>query len=160
MKLLPFKLTIVFSAIFCLNSQAQQETIDTAVFNKIKKAEFSSSQIPQLAFYLTDICGPRLSNSPGYQRASQWAVNTMKKWGLANASLETWGEFGRQWEIRDFNMHMTDPYSQLIAGYPDPWGANTDGPLKGEVIMLTPEQSSDTTYIKTTCRYIEGKVFA
>ena len=140
-----------------LNTYAQQETVDTDAFSRIRDAELSSSQIPQLAYYLTDVSGPRLTASPGYQRASRWAVATMKKWGLANAALEPWGEFGRQWEIRDFSISMKAPYNQLIAGFPEPWGANTDGPLKGDVILLTREQSHDTVYLKTHAALLKGK---
>ncbi|HEY4197841.1 MAG TPA: M20/M25/M40 family metallo-hydrolase, partial [Mucilaginibacter sp.] len=147
-------------ALAILTSQglhAQREPVDTAVFNRIRKAELSGSQIPQLAYYLTDVTGPRLTASPGFQRASHWAVTTLKKWGLANAGLEPWGEFGKQWEIQDFSIKMTAPYNQLIAGYPEPWGANTDGSLKGEVIMLTPKQSRDTIFLKSHASSLKGK---
>jgi hypothetical protein len=157
MKLLFLKLIIALIMLSCLKTHAQQEVVDTAAFNRIRKAELSSSQIPQIAYYLTDVSGPRLTASPGYQRASRWAVATMKKWGLANARLESWGEFGKQWEIRDFSMSMKTPYNQLIAGYPEPWGANTDGPLKGDVIILTRKQSRDTVYLKTHASLLKGK---
>jgi hypothetical protein len=157
MKSLFYKLTATIIMLSCLNTYAQQEDVDTAVFNRIRKAELSSSQIPQIGYYLTDISGPRLTASPGYQRASRWAVATMKKWGLANAGLESWGEFGKQWGIRDFSISMRAPYNQLIAGYPEPWGANTDGPLKGDVIILTRKQSRDTVYLKTHAALLKGK---
>ncbi|HMI63381.1 MAG TPA: hypothetical protein VK518_20840, partial [Puia sp.] len=96
MKLPFFKLTVALIVLSCLNTNAQQGPVDTAVFNRIRKAELSSSQIPQIAYYLTDVSGPRLTASPGYQRACNWAVATMKGWGLANAGLESWGEFGKQ----------------------------------------------------------------
>jgi len=157
MKLPFFKLTVALIVLSCLNTNAQQGPVDTAVFNRIRKAELSSSQIPQIAYYLTDVSGPRLTASPGYQRACNWAVATMKGWGLANAGLESWGEFGKQWEIGEFSMRMTAPYNELIAGYPEPWGANTDGPLKGDVILLTREQSRDTVYLRSHAAQLKGK---
>ncbi|MES1249379.1 MAG: hypothetical protein ABUL46_01775, partial [Chitinophaga rupis] len=146
-----------FTLLTSLTSHAQQESVDTAIFRRIREAELSSSQIPQLAFYLTDVSGPRLTSSPGYHRASSWAVAMMKKWGLINVGAESWGEFGQQWEIRNFNITLREPYNQLIAGYPEPWGAYTDGPLKGEVILLTPEQSRDTVYLKSHAALLKGK---
>ncbi len=152
-----FKLIIALITLSCLKTYAQQDTVDIAAFNMIRKAELSSSQIPQIAYYLTDVSGPRLTSSPGFQRASRWAVATMKGWGLANARLEPWGEFGKQWEIREFSISMKAPYNELVAGYPEPWGANTDGPLKGDVIMLTREQSMDTVYLKSHAVLLKGK---
>lgn len=157
MKFLFFKLTTTITILSCVNAYAQQEAVDTAVFSRIRKAELSSSQIPRLAYYLTDVSGPRLTASPGYQRASNWAIAEMKKWGLVNAGLESWGEFGKQWEIRDFNITMKAPYNQLIAGYPEPWGANTNGPVKGDVIILTRAQSRDTVYLKAHAALLKGK---
>lgn len=157
MRLLFFKLTATLTILSGLSAYAQQEAVDTAVFNMIRNAELSGSQIPQIAWYLTDVSGPRLTASPGFQRASRWAVNTMKAWGLANAGLEPWGEFGKQWEIRECSISMNAPYSQLIAGYPEPWTANTDGPLKGDVIILTRQQSRDTVYLKTHAARLRGK---
>ena len=81
-----------------------QENIDTAIFNKIKTAELQSSHIPQIAHYLTDVAGPRLTGSQGFMTAANWVVATMKSWGMQNAALESWGDFGKQWELNDFNM--------------------------------------------------------
>lgn len=151
------KLTLALTLFSGLEAAAQQEAVDTAVFSRIRKAELTSSQIPQIAYYLTDVSGPRLTASPGFQRASHWAVATMKGWGLQNSGLESWGDFGKQWEIRDFSISMNAPYHQLIEGFPEPWGANTDGPQKGDVVILTPVQSNDTVYLKSHAALLKGK---
>ncbi|RFZ85369.1 M20/M25/M40 family metallo-hydrolase [Mucilaginibacter terrenus] len=139
-------------------TMAQQENPDTAVFRRIRNAEMNSSQIPQIAHYLTDVSGPRLTNSPGYKRAADWAVATMKKWGLANTTLEPWGEFGKQWEINDFSISMTAPYSAQLRAYPVPWSANTNGMQRGSVVILTPQQSIDTTYLAGHAAEFKGKI--
>src|SRR3989442_3727725 len=89
---------------------AQQEVIDTAVFSKIRNAELKDSHIPYIAHYLTDVSGPRLTGSPGLKRAADWAIAEMKKWGLVNAALEPWGQFGKNWELLDFSIIMKTPY--------------------------------------------------
>jgi carboxypeptidase Q len=112
MKHLYLKLTFAAGLFSCSSLFAQSP--DTAVFNKIRRAEMSSSQIPQIAHYITDVSGPRLTASAGYKRAATWAVETMKKWGLVNAKLEPWGDFGKQWELQDFCIIMKTPiYSRL-----------------------------------------------
>ena len=43
-----------------------------------------------IAHNLTDVCGPRLTNSPGYNRALDWVTQTLQAWGLQNAGREAW----------------------------------------------------------------------
>ena len=38
-------------------------------------------------FRLTDVYGPRLTNSPGFRKAGDWAVKEMTSWGLTNVTL-------------------------------------------------------------------------
>ncbi|GAA4308421.1 hypothetical protein GCM10023149_02340 [Mucilaginibacter gynuensis] len=134
-----------------------QEQPDTAVFAKIKAAELSSSQIPQIAHYLTDVSGPRLTNSAGYRRAADWAIATFKKWGLTNSKLEPWGEFGKQWDLEDFSLMMRLPYATPLRAYACPWSANTDGVLKGSVVLIAPQQAMDTTYLISHAAEFKGK---
>lgn len=134
-----------------------QESIDTAVFARIRKAELNSSQIPQIAHYLTDVAGPRLTASPGFDRAAKWAVATMKKWGMANAATEPWGEFGKQWELQDFSMSMRAPYPQPVRAYAEPWSASTNGTVTGSVVVISPQQWLDTAYIEKHSADFTGK---
>ncbi|MFD0767240.1 M20/M25/M40 family metallo-hydrolase [Mucilaginibacter lutimaris] len=145
MKHLTLKLTLAAGLLGSVPAFAQSP--DTAVFGRIRHAEMNSSQIPKIAHYLTDVSGPRLTGSPGYKRAANWAAETMTKWGLANAKLEPWGDFGKQWELQDFSIIMKTPYVQPVMAYPTPWSASTNGVQQGEVTIITPAQAMDTTYI-------------
>src|ERR1700727_2931714 len=122
----PFAILLLTLAC-CGSLYAQQENVDTAAFRKIRNAEMSSSQIPVIAHYLTDVAGSRLTNSPGFTRAGKWAVASMKKWGMVKATFEPWGEYGRGWEQEEFNISMKVPYQGYIVGYPLPWSSNTPG---------------------------------
>ena len=77
--------------------RAQNENIDTAMMRRIREEELMHTQIPQIAHQLTDVCGPRLTNSPGWHRAADWIVQTLQGWGLSKTSIEAWGEFGMGW---------------------------------------------------------------
>jgi hypothetical protein len=71
------KRTINFSlcAFVAFNqTTTQQDSPDTAVFNLIRQAELISSQIPQIADYLTDVPGSRLTNSSGYRTAAKMYI--------------------------------------------------------------------------------------
>lgn len=140
------------------NLFAQQEAPDTAVFNKIRKAELKNSHIPYLAHYLTDVSGPRLTGSPSFKRAANWAAWTMKSWGLVNAKLESWGEFGKNWELQDFSLILKVPYTQPISAFPDAWSANTKGLEQARVILLTKAQATDTVYLSQHIDDYKGKI--
>ncbi|HLF44902.1 MAG TPA: hypothetical protein VI548_00650, partial [Chitinophagaceae bacterium] len=77
---------------------AQEEKPDKDMVQKIRKEGLENSRVMETAMYLTDISGPRLTASPGYMRAANWAKNKLNEWGLVNANLEPWGEFGKGWE--------------------------------------------------------------
>jgi len=126
---------------------AQPERIDTAVFRQIRKAEINSSQIPAMAHELTDVCGSRLTNSPGFLRAGRWAAKTMKGWGLVNVRLEPWGNYGRGWTSEQFSIATIKPYHQAIIGYAVPWTANTHGELRGRVLVMPGEKLYDRSWI-------------
>jgi carboxypeptidase Q len=149
--------SVLALAMLSAGSLYAQETVDTAVFRKIREAELNSSQIPKIAHYLTDVSGPRLSGSEAYKRAGNWAVATMKKWGMANAAMEPWGEFGKQWDIQDFHIYMKAPYSTSLTAYPEPWSAGTNGMKHAEVKLLTPASSMDTNYLKQHIAEYAGK---
>ena len=55
---------LLFFFSFVLNAQ---ETVDMQMMQKIKDEEKQHSQVEMIAHNLTDICGPRLTNSPGYK---------------------------------------------------------------------------------------------
>ncbi len=76
-----FAFTLVLAATLRLSAQTIAEPVDQAAVQKIREEGLNRSQVMNTAFYLTDVAGPRLSNSPGLKRAEEWAVNTLKSWG-------------------------------------------------------------------------------
>ncbi len=154
---LHFLMATVF---FCCSAQllAQNENPDTAVFRRIREAELSSSQIPRIAHYLTDVSGSRLTNSPGFTRAGTWAIETMKSWGLQNAGFEAWGEYGRGWEPEYFNISMKVPYSAYVIGYPLPWSSNTNGEIQAPVFVMPYYSIGDSAYIASHQADFKGKI--
>ena len=51
-----------------------QEKVDLTVVNHIKSEAFQNSQAMEDLFYLADVYGPRLTNSPGHKAAAEWAA--------------------------------------------------------------------------------------
>ncbi|GGG59070.1 M28 family metallopeptidase [Hymenobacter glacieicola] len=116
---------------------AQQGTkADPAVLAKIKDEGLNRSKVMETAFYLTDVCGPRLANSDGLNRANQWTQKQLTSWGLTKATIEPWGTFGRGWDIEKSYVAMTAPYYHTLIGAPKAWTPSTNGPLKKQVVVV------------------------
>ena len=49
-----------------------QEAVDLSVIEQIREEGLERSQMDPLAMYMTDVIGPRLTGSPGIQRAREW----------------------------------------------------------------------------------------
>jgi carboxypeptidase Q len=102
---------------------------------KIKDEGMNRSQAMATIRYLTDVIGPRLTNSPGQRRANQWTKQQLEKWGLKNAMVDPWGEFGRGWELKRFSAMVTaGEQTTAFRAYPKAWSPSTNGPVTSDVI--------------------------
>ncbi|SEN10676.1 Peptidase family M28 [Mucilaginibacter gossypiicola] len=125
-----------------------QEPVDAAMVQKIREEGLNHSKVMETAFYLTDVSGPRLANSPGLKRAQNWAVNQLKTWGMANAKLEAWGKFGKGWEVQKNYAAITIPYYHAIIAIPKAWTPGTNGLIKGEVMLLKADSAAELEQYK------------
>lgn len=118
-----------------------QEKIDQDMMNKIRNEGLNNSKVMDIAFHFTDVSGPRLTKSPGYDRAANWAVSELKKWGVTNAGLEPWGEFGKSWELQKSYVAMSAPYYRPLIAFPKTWTKGTSGLQNAEVTLITAKDS-------------------
>jgi carboxypeptidase Q len=126
-------------------TQAQQtERVDFSAIYKIKEEGFQRSRVMEIMSWLTDVYGPRLTNSPGFRKAGDWAVKEMTSWGLVNVKLQPFGPFGRGWANDTFSMMVTTPGGSLpVIGYPQAWTSGTEGPVSGDAIVATLDTADD-----------------
>ena len=130
------KLILILGSLLIFCSSFGQPSADGQIIQKIKDEEKNNSQITMIAHNLTDVCGPRLTNSPGYKRAITWVTQTLKDWGLQNAGPEAWGEFGRGWSTEASYLAMKQPYYQPLIAYPVAWTNGTQGLVSAQVVLL------------------------
>lgn len=128
-----FRTKIVGSALLCailLQSVAfAQSAVYAApkeVIDKIKDEGLNRSQVMQTLMYMTDVIGPRLTGSPGMKRANEWTRDTLTRWGLQNAHLESWGPFGRGWTLKRSYAMVDGPTAFPLIAYPKAWSPGTD----------------------------------
>lgn len=128
-------LFLVLTIVIYIPSNSQ-ENIDLEIIHKIRQEGLKNSNVKDLAFYLTDAFGPRLTNSPGHRKAGKWAVKQLKTWGLDNAMMEEWGEFGKGWEVNKCYVAMKEPYYFPFIAVPKAWTGSTNGLITDEVVLL------------------------
>lgn len=131
-------LRIVILCTFVLSSQTvlSQEKVYWDVVQKIRDEGFERSNVMETASYLSDVYGPRLAHSPSYNAAAEWAKNRLEEFGLENAHLEKWGEFGLGWENEYTSVHMTKPRYMPIIAYPNAWTSGTNGKITGPAVHI------------------------
>ena len=120
-----------------------QEKIDQSMIMKIRDEGLNHSKVMDIAFQLTDVSGPRLTISPGFTRAANWAKEQLTGWGLENATLEPWGEFGKGWELQKMYIAQTEPYYRPLIAFPKAWTSGTGGLKKAGLILVDAEDSAD-----------------
>lgn len=131
MKLISFSILLFGIGIA---NDALAEEVDLAVVSRIKDEAFNRSQVMNYVYYLADVNGPRLAASAEYQRAARWAVETLKKAGIDNARLESFGDFGRSWSWSGISVQMVEPQATTLIGIPLAWSAGTNGTLNASVV--------------------------
>ncbi|HET6256093.1 MAG TPA: M20/M25/M40 family metallo-hydrolase [Puia sp.] len=131
------------------------EPLDTAILSRIRQEALQHSQVPWIAHQITDVAGPRLTNSPGWHHAAEWIVSTLKGWGLSNAAIEPWGEFGFGWSAVKTSLSMRTPYYSPLIAYAVPWSGSTHGPVSGPVFLI---EHMDSGWVAGHLTQMKGKV--
>jgi carboxypeptidase Q len=152
-KQLPLFLCIL--PLLALPPARAEERVDLDAIHRIKTEAFENSKVMDHIFYLTDVNGPRLANSPGFFAAADWVVKQLKEWGI-NARQEKWGPFGRGWTYTHYSASMTAPQYAPLIGFPLAWSASTNGTVSGEPIQIEqPANVADLEKLKGT---LKGKI--
>jgi len=114
---------------------------DPAVVSKFQGEESQHSHIMEVMGYLTDVYGPRLTNSPNIREAADYTVKTLNSWGLSNLHEETWGPFGRGWSNELFEANEVAPRHFPLIAYPKAWTPGTNGPVTAGAIYAKIKRS-------------------
>ncbi len=123
----------------CVTAEDQP---DLGVIHRIKLEAFDNSQVMDHLFYLTDVNGPRLTNSPGFHSAVEWCLKRFKELGLENVHTEKW-EFGKGWSYSNFSIDLVEPVYAPLVGFPLAWTPGTGGALTAEPILAVMKKKED-----------------
>ena len=120
------------------------DRVDYDAIYRIKEEGFQRSQVMDTASWLTDVYGPRLTGSPSFKAAADWAVKRLTEWGATNPHIESWGTFGRGWVNERFAATVVSgaqPWT--ITGVPKAWTPGVDGTVTADVVFAPMENDAD-----------------
>ena len=126
--------TAILLLLFALPGLAQ-ERVDLGVVDRIKTEAFDHSKVMDHLYQMTEVHGPRLTWSTGYQDAASWAESELKGMGLENVHLEKWAPGGRNWMLHQSSVELLEPRYQELTAVPLAWSASTKGPVTGELVL-------------------------
>ncbi len=129
-------------AVCLVATLSAQAPIDLGIVSRIKQEALTRSQVMDHISWMSDVYGPRMSGTPQYQQAAEWAMKRFTEWGLANVHLERFA-FGQGWKVERFSAHMIEPQAQPIIGFPRSYSPSTKGTVSGEVIRVDIRSEAD-----------------
>jgi carboxypeptidase Q len=107
---------------------------DAVVVNRIADTAFNHGEVVDIAAYLADQIGGRMTNSPAMRKAERWTQDKFTSWGLKDVRTEGF-DFGRGWWIESSHVRMTSPRPLELHGIPIAWTPATNGALNAPVIV-------------------------
>ncbi len=126
-------IALVLASACLAASTAAQSPIDLGTISRIKQEALTRSRAMDHVAWMSDVYGPRVTGTPNFQRASEWAMKQLTEWGLANVHQERFA-FGQGWRVERFSAHMIAPEPQPIIGYPRTFSPSTKGTISGDVV--------------------------
>ncbi|MGH9483112.1 MAG: M20/M25/M40 family metallo-hydrolase, partial [Terriglobales bacterium] len=105
--------------------------------HQLKNLEMTDSQVMTIESWLSDVYGPRLTNSPDMREAAAWAEKEMRSWGIANVHEEPF-PFGRGWSNDATMAQEVSPRVYPLIAYAKAWTPGTPGEVKAaaEIVAI------------------------
>jgi hypothetical protein len=119
--------------------------------NQIRQEGLDRSQAGAIFDHFTTHIGPRLTATPAYKTAAEWAKARLAEWGLADARLEPF-EFGRGWQLDRLTIEMIEPRYMPLLGYAEAWSAPTSGEIVGQPVFVAGRSPAEVAAMKDRLR--------
>lgn len=123
---------------------------------RVKDEAFNRSQIDSIAYFMTDLLGPRLAASKMKLRAEGLVADKLGKLGLEKVRIVPAADFDKGgWDNERNYVAMTAPYYCSFAANPKAWSGSTDGLVSGECVLV---EVSDTADVEKYRGKLAGKI--
>jgi hypothetical protein len=120
---------------FVLTGSQQKPAVDWDIVAKIREEGFQRSQVMNIAGYMSDVLGARLTLSEDMKNAQIWAKTKMEEIGLVNTVIEPFMDYGVSWDNEYFSLHMREPDYQPLVGFPLTHTPSTAGKITCPAII-------------------------
>src|SRR5580765_1312099 len=119
-----------------LSSQVSNDAPDLVMYGRIRDEGTARSHVMEYASELMDGIGPRLTGSPGLDKAVAWTMERLAAAGTSDVRKESWGEFGMGWRQRNVWVRLVQPYAANFVVAPGPWSPATPGEITADVVLV------------------------
>ncbi len=133
--------------VFLLLTTTLLAQVTTEQFQAIKKEGHENSKVMAHLDHLVNRIGPRLTGSDNLTDACEWAVDTFKSFGIANAHIEQWGEYAVGFNRGPWWGRMTKPEPMELVCNTDAWTAGTRMPSRG-LLKKSPKNAEELAAMK------------
>ncbi len=130
----------------------QQPAVDQAMVARIREEGLQRSRVMEYESYIVDVLGARLTMSRDMQRAQAWALDEMKRMGLANVAAEPFMDYGVTWDNEYFSLHLLEPDYTPMTGTPLAHTAGTDGKVVADAMIIDLVTREDAERLHGTLR--------
>ena len=132
-------------ALACGGNVSYAQVAESAEWaTRIKAEGLARSQVEELAQYMTDYVGSRLTASLQKRRADSLMLVKLTEIGLSNPRSAYATEFTRGgWDVVKTYAAMTKPYYCAFSVNPRAWSGSTDGLVKGECVVFDVQTKED-----------------
>jgi hypothetical protein len=117
-----------------LAASQDADGIDARWLQRIRAEAAARSTIIENASTLTEVYGARLTGSPAFNGAADWARLRLASLPGVTARLDSF-PWGAGWSYSHFEARMLRPQPSEIEALPMPYSAGTDGVVRGEVVL-------------------------
>ena len=134
---------IIVLIVFTTFATEDSPKTDWEMISKIREEGFQRSQVMDMAGYMTDVLGARLTLSQDMVRAQIWAKDKMEKIGLVNTVIEPFMDYGVAWDNEYFSLHLLRPDYQPMVGFPLTHTPGTKGKITCPVVIADVKMKKD-----------------
>ncbi|MCZ6673505.1 MAG: peptidase M28, partial [Verrucomicrobia bacterium] len=150
----PKVITFIFWSILSSGIFAQ-ERLDYETIARIKEEGFQNSKVLETLSYISDVYGPRLSGTPDFLEAAEWAKKKLQAIGLENVRFDSYEAGLRGWAIESYSVEMVEPRYMSIIALPSAWTAGTEGEITGVPLLV---DYTDLDALKKLSGQLRGKI--
>ena len=133
-------------AVFLFGGNAAQAQVSESPewASRIKAEGLNRSQVEEIAQFLTDYAGSRLTASRQKRRADSLVVTKLQEFGFSNPRAAFAMDFPRGgWDVVKTYAAMVTPYYCAFSVNPRAWSGSTDGLVKGECMLFDVNTKED-----------------